>query len=48
MRLVPQEELQRQAMHAGFAPEQSRMAVSTGGKRFRIDEFRLGEPQTST
>lgn len=42
MRLVSQEELQRQARHAGFAPQYSRITVSTGGKRFCIDEFRLG------
>ena len=44
MRLVSHEELQRQAALAGFAPESSRMTVSGGGKRFRIDEFRLGMP----
>lgn len=42
MQLISREDLRRQAMHAGFAPEHSRMAVSTGGKRFCIDEFRLG------
>ena len=44
MQLVSQEELQRQASLVGFAPERSRMAVSTGGKRFCINEFRLGMP----
>jgi hypothetical protein len=40
MRLISQEELQRQARHAGFAPEHSRTTVSTGGKRFCIAVFR--------
>lgn len=42
MQLISQEELQGQARHAGFAPKHSRMTVSSGGKRFCIDEFRLG------
>lgn len=41
MRLISQEELRRQAEHAGFAPLQFGTATATGGKRFRIDEFRL-------
>lgn len=41
MRLISQEELQQQASHAGFAPINSRMSVATGGKRFRMDEFRI-------
>lgn len=44
MRLVSQQELQRQASLAGFAPQSSRTAVSAGGRRFRIDEFRPGMP----
>lgn len=42
MRLISQEELERQARHAGFVPLHSRMSAATGGKRFRIDEFRIG------
>ncbi|HEY7888640.1 MAG TPA: class I SAM-dependent methyltransferase [Steroidobacteraceae bacterium] len=42
MRLTSQEELQRQAGYAGFAPLHSRTVVATGGKRLRIDEFRTG------
>lgn len=42
MRLVPQEELQRQARLAGFALEHSRTLVSAAGKRFCINEFRQG------
>src|SRR5690242_12987238 len=41
MRLISQEELRRQAEHAGFAPLHSRTAIATGGKRFRVDEFRM-------
>jgi len=41
MRLLSQEELRRQAEHAGFAPLHSRTAIATGDKRFRIDEFRI-------
>lgn len=48
MRLISRQELQRHAVHAGFAPEQSRMIVSTGGKRLRIDEFRLSGVETAT
>ena len=44
MRLISQEELQRQASQAGFAAVHSRITVSTGGKRFRIDEFRVRAP----
>jgi cyclopropane fatty-acyl-phospholipid synthase-like methyltransferase len=40
MRLIPQEELQRHAKRAGFAPVRSRTALSSGGKRFRVDELR--------
>lgn len=39
MRLIARDELQRQARHAGFALERSRTATSSGGKRFRVDEF---------
>lgn len=41
MRLLSQEELRRQAEHAGFAPLHSRTAIAAGGKRLRIDEFRI-------
>ena len=42
MQLISQEELRRHAIVAGFAPEDSRVTVSTGGKRFCMNEFRLG------
>lgn len=42
MRLISQEELQRQASQAGFVPIHHRTTVSAGGKRFRLDEFRSG------
>ena len=45
MRLISQQELQRQAKVAGFAHEHSRTTVSAGGKRFCINEFRLGRPK---
>lgn len=41
MRLVPAEELKMQASQAGFVPERSSTVVSSGGKRFSVDEFRL-------
>jgi SAM-dependent methyltransferase len=41
MHLISPEELQLQAEHAGFAPDHSMIIASAGGKRFRIDEFRL-------
>jgi trans-aconitate methyltransferase len=42
MRLVPQLELQRLARQVGFSLEHSRVISSPGGKRFCVDEFRLG------
>lgn len=44
MRLISQEELRRQAEHAGFAPLHSGTVTAIGGKRFRIDEFRIRAP----
>lgn len=42
MQLIAQDELQRQARQAGFALERSSTAASSGGKRFCVDEYRLG------
>jgi trans-aconitate methyltransferase len=42
MQLIARDELQRQARHAGFALERSSTASSSAGKRFCVDEFRLG------
>ena len=42
LRLVADEELQRQARQVGFAPTHSRTLLSAGGKHFRVNEFRLG------
>jgi len=41
MRLISPEELQRLAQQAGFSPAHSRVISSSGGKHFRVDEFRL-------
>lgn len=42
MRLLSQQDLERQARRAGFVAAHSRVTVPTGGgKRFRIDEFRI-------
>jgi ubiquinone/menaquinone biosynthesis C-methylase UbiE len=41
IRLLSEDELQRQARQVGFVPEHSRALLSPGGKRFRLDEFRL-------
>jgi SAM-dependent methyltransferase len=42
MHLVSPEALREQARKVGFTPEQSRLLRATGGKHFRVDEFRLG------
>jgi trans-aconitate methyltransferase len=41
MRLVSAEELQQLAKQVGFSPRRSRVVLSSGGKSFRVDEFRL-------
>lgn len=41
MRLVSDEELHREARQVGFARTHCRTLRSTGGKHFRLDEFRL-------
>ncbi len=42
MRLVPPAELARLAAQAGFRPAEERTVQAGGGKRFQVQEFRLG------